>query len=574
MKQLLTIAILFCIVTSVAAQKKSSHKKAKKTTQQKQTAAKASDDNKPLGDTTQPSRTVIVTSAFQPTLKASSKVNFSASAPLPDTARPSLNYDVPSQNLFFAYQSAPLKPLAINIDTILPWQNKSFIKAGYGNYTTPFLQAGLSFGDGTHSIVNLNGTYTSSNSSPVPFQQYSKVNVNGIGVFTDKSNRNEWTANVFFDNNTQYEYGFQPDTLKYTKDELKQSFTTFGGKVALRNKTVNSYGLDYNPSIEIVQFADNHSANETNFALDVPVSKSITKVLAFNLGLSGNLTNYKSDSASIKNNLYTLSPAIQFKTPDIKIIAGITPSWDNAVFSMLPNFSVEAKIKDQRLALVAGWVGYFNKTSYRSLAAINPWLQQPTFLLNTREKEIYAGFKGSAGNNITYNAKVSYIDFSNQPLFTNDTITGKSFMILNESGMKDLRIHGELGYTLQEKISLLAGVTYNQYTNLKSNDKPWGLTPLELTGTLRWQIMKDLFFKSDVFFWDGTQYRGKDMQAYKLDPAADVNAGFEFAVAPRWNVWLQLNNIFNNKYERWCQYPVYGFNVLAGVVYSFGELKK
>jgi hypothetical protein len=32
-----------------------------------------------------------------------------------------------------------------------------------------------------------------------------------------------------------------------------------------------------------------------------------------------------------------------------------------------------------------------------------------------------------------------------------------------------------------------------------------------------------------------------------------------------------MNNIFNNKYERWHQYPVYGFNILGGIVFRFDQ---
>ncbi|HXL55483.1 MAG TPA: hypothetical protein VN958_04450, partial [Chitinophagaceae bacterium] len=59
----------------------------------------------------------------------------------------------------------------------------------------------------------------------------------------------------------------------------------------------------------------------------------------------------------------------------------------------------------------------------------------------------------------------------------------------------------------------------------------------------------------------------------KLKPAADVNLGVEFTILPQLNGWVQVNNLFNNKYERWNQYPVLGFNVLAGIVYSFGDIR-
>lgn len=565
MKKIFSIALLVLVASQIFAQRPNK-KRNTKTQKETQTVTTVKSD-------TIPQRTVVVTSAFKPILKPTSKINFNGAAPAPDSARPTLQYDVPAQNISFLYQSTPLKPLAQNIDTGLHWENSSFVKAGYGNFTTPYLQAGLSMGDGAKSVINIDGKFTSSK-GPIQFQQFSKTSIEGIGIFSSPTNKNEWTAKAFYNNNITYQYGFEPDTLKFTKDDLRQSFTTFGGKVALRNKTQNTAGVNYNPSIGLSLFQDNHGANESNFIFNAPMSKSFGKILAFNLGLTGDVTTYKSDtSGTISNVLYTLSPAVQFKTPNFKLIAGVSPTWDNSVFNFLPNISAEAKIQGERFVLQAGWVGYYNKTTYQYLASINPWLQQPSFLLNTKIKEQYAGFKGSAGTHVTYNAKVSYLQYNNQPLFVNDTITGRSFIVVNESEMKAIRIHGELGYTIGEQLSLLGGVTFNQYSALKDNEKAWGLLPVELNGSLRWQIVKDFLIKSEVYFWDGPQWRDKNGYSRKLKPALDVNAGVEFTILPQLNGWVQVNNLFNNKYERWAQYPVLGFNVLAGIVYKFGDIR-
>src|SRR5258706_12706672 len=224
-------------------------------------AAFSQEKNKNASDTVLPPRTVVVTSEFAPTLKPTSKINFSAATPLPDSVRPKLQYDIPVQNLSFRYQSPALKAIAENIDSAVHWNNTSYLKAGYGNYSTPYLQAGLSFGDGVTSVLNVNGKYTSSNGA-LPYQDYSKMHLEGIGIFASTDNKNEWSANAFLDNSTQYFYGYQPDTLKFTKEDLKQTFTTFGGKVGLRNKTINSFGINYHPSIALDIFTDNHAGKE------------------------------------------------------------------------------------------------------------------------------------------------------------------------------------------------------------------------------------------------------------------------------------------------------------------------
>ncbi|MBN9297584.1 MAG: hypothetical protein J0I41_11260 [Filimonas sp.] len=587
MKRILIFLLLISFTAPGWSQKRTTKKAKKQTTQKKSTPAKKKTTAAPVKKKeaepavaenepdTMKQKTVVITSSFKPSLRNAAKVNFSAASPLPDSVLPTLQYNVPSQNLVFAYEPTTLKPVALSIDSLVPWENSNYIKAGFGNYSTPFLQAGFSFGDGKQTIINANVNHISSKGK-LPFQEYSKTGAEVIGIFNPNDNI-EVNGKVYFDNNSQYQYGFLPDTLKYNKDDIRQRFTTFGIKAGLRNKQENSFGISYAPSINFSAFNDNRNGKETNLVVDAPLSKSFMKIFAFNLGVTADITSYKSDSAkggTINNNLFYVSPAVQYKTPNLKIVAGFTPAWDNSSFNMLPNFTLESKIKDEKFIFMAGWKGYYNKTTYQYLAGINPWLQHPTDLLNTKMNEFYAGFKGSAGSHFTYNAKVSYLKYNNQPLFVNDTITGKSFQIVNEPDMKAIRLHGEIGYTEQEKFSLLAGATLTQFSDLQVNEKAWGMLPLEVNGSLRWQLLKDLMIKGDVFFWDGAQYRNKVLQSQKLSAAMDMNAGVEFTVLPQLNVWVQFNNLFNNRYQRWNQYEVLGFNVLGGVVYSFGKSGK
>lgn len=588
MKKIILILLLIGGTAEVWAQKRGTRKQTPKSrTTQKQTPKNKKQTQKPATAKKQTevketheetdsivSKTVVITSSFKPALRNAAKINFSAASPLPDSVLPKLQYNVPSQNLFFSYDPATLKPLALAADTGFTWENSHYVKAGFGNYSTPYLRAGFSFGDGKHSVINMHARHTSSKGS-LPFQQFSKTGADIIGIFNPNDNI-EWNGKVFFDNNVQYQYGFLPSTLSFTKDSLRQRFTTVGATVGLRNKQENAYGFNYSPHLTYSRFVDNKNATENNLVINAPFSKSFGDNFAFNLGVVADITGYNSDSisSSINNNLYYLTPAVEYKSSGLKLVAGFTPAWDNKDFSLLPNFTAEAKIKDEKFVLQAGWTGYFNKTTYQSLAAFNPWLQNPRFLANTRIMEQYAGFKGSAGNHITYNAKVSYLKFKNQPLFVNDSITGKSFLTVNESGMNALRLHGEVGYTIQEKFSLLGGATFTQYSSLKDNLKAWGLTPFEINGSLRWEILKDVTLKSDIYFWDGAQYRNNNKESQKLDPAVDLNAGIEFGVMPRLNLWVQFNNMLNNKYQRWNQYEVLGFNVVGGIVYSFGQTGK
>jgi hypothetical protein len=79
-----------------------------------------------------------IISSFKPVLRESAKINFSAAPPDVDTSKAKLNYDIPNQNLLFAYQPGSLKPLALDIDTGGRFDNSSYVKIGLEVYVLHF----------------------------------------------------------------------------------------------------------------------------------------------------------------------------------------------------------------------------------------------------------------------------------------------------------------------------------------------------------------------------------------------------------------------------------------------------
>ena len=188
---------------------------------------------------------------------------------------------------------------------------------------------------------------------------------------------------------------------------------------------------------------------------------------------------------------------------------------------------------------------------------------------NTRIEERYVGFKGSAGNHFTNGVKAGSNILHNQPLFVNDTITGRSFAVVYEPRTKVINLGGEIGYTVGEKFSLITNLSINQYKT-DSAVKAWGLLPMEWKTSMRLQVLKDLYVNSTLYAFDGPWALNKTGRE-NMPAALDLSAGLEFKVWKYIKVWGQFNNIINKEYERWNQYPVYGFNFLAGVVISFAQ---
>lgn len=514
-----------------------------------------------------------IISSFKPVLKESAKINFNASPPSADTTKPRLIYNIPNQNLLFAYQPGSLKPLALNIDSTGRFDNNSYIKAGFGSLRTPFLQAGISFGDGNTAGLNIYAKHVGSDGKR-DYQKFASTNVRLTGFYKSGNNL-EWNAGIGMKQDRTYKYGYMPASLSFPTDSLKQSFQTIGGRVSVHNINKTEFGLTYAPELKIDVFSDNHKNSESNTVLNLPLEKTLGKEFAVNLGITFDLTRVSPDNKSaINNTMYFISPSVLYKTANLNVQAGIRPSWDNKTFKMFPNILADISTYDSRFTFQAGWTGYIRKTTYQYLASQNPWLWLPATFKNTWIEERFAGFKGSVGDHFTYSAKVGFNKINNQPLFINDTAAGsdgKSFVVVNESKMNVVHFGGELGYNIHEKFSLIAGITYNQYSAFKDNAKAWGLLPLELRAGMRLQIIKDLWLKSDLFAWSGPQYLKMNGSNAKLDGAFDLNAGLEFKITKNLNLWTQFNNLFNKEYQRWNQYPVYGFNFVGGIVFSFDQ---
>ena len=516
-------------------------------------------------------RSIDITSTFKPVLKDPAKVNFNAAPPATDTASPRLNYNIPAENLLFAYQPGDLKPAAYRGDSASSWPYSNYIKVGIGNVHQPYVGAGFSFGDGQSTFFNLFAQHYTSKGD-LRFQKNSQTHL--AGAMTYKTPKQlEWNAGLSVSSDDYYLYGI-PDTANFTKDQLKQRFQKIEGKLSLRNIVPTEFGISYQPSIRVSVFGDNHDpkGTEANSVLTIPVSKNFGKATAFNLGVTADLTNYRrKDIETINNNIFLISPAIQFKTPNLYLNAGLTPSWDNGNFKMLPNVMADITTDDQRFTLQVGLTGYYNKGSYQRFATINPWLAQPDTLQNDRVQEFYAGFKGSMGNHFSYSAKVGMQQHHGIGLFVNNPVDMKDFLLRYERKLNIFNTHAEAEYTIGEQFNAKASFDWNRFSKQETEAEAWGLVPVELSAQLRWQIFKGLWFKSELWAFDGAQYLRPDGKSYKGETGFDLNAGAEFKVTKNINVWLQMNNIFNNTYERWNRYEVFGFNILGGVAYYFDQ---
>lgn len=513
-------------------------------------------------------QTIEVTSAYKPELRNSVKIDLHASPLTPDTSRPRMAYSIPAQNLFFSYKPVTLTPLSIQTEKEMELGTRNFVKAGFGNLSTPFISGAIGFGDGKQGLVNIFGDYISSRGK-IENQDFSEINLKGTGSLFSKGH--ETYASLGFAQHEYYQYGYDHTQFTYKKSDLRRSYRDLNMGIGFRNTAMNDMGINYNPHIELHAFTRENIVDESSLLVDLPAEMKVGESVTIKLKGVAEVNGYKINDKDLKvtNSLFQLAPELVFESDRFKFHGGITPSWNNSELSILPNVYGEVQLQDNALAIQGGWVGRYQVNSFRTLSGENPYIQDPVFFYNTKEIEYYGGLKASVAGHFNFNAKAAFIEYTDKPLFINDDFDQKSFLVVNESRINNFQIHGDLNYINQDKFTVTGALDLNTYGGLKDNSRAWGLYPLKITGSLRWYAFDQLLVKGDLVAISGAKALLPGDHVRNMKGGTDLSVGGEFKINPMFSAWLDFNNLLNSNYERWNRYPVYGFQVLGGVIVRF-----
>jgi len=511
--------------------------------------------------------TIDIISNYRPKLRDAAKLNLTASLPGFDTTRPKLQYQVPALNLYFMYQPVPLKPLALGKDSLDKLQN-NFIKAGFGNLSTPLIQAG--FGSGRNDKYNFGiyGNYTSSKGD-IKNQDYSALNILASGTYFTPIL--EVNGAIGFDRNEVHYYGYDHNLYTFSKGDVKQAFSQFTAQAGVKNRPLNDWAFKFEPSARFIYFSDSYKRKEPTVIIKVPVSKQLFEDIYIRAEGMFDLSSYKQDDQpQFNNNVVAIHPALEIIKPRFVLHAGVNPTWTNKKFYLLPDIVNESHIIYKKVILSSGWTSYINKNSYRNLVNQNPFLASyGAGILNTRVEEKYTGIKGTLGSHFNYNTKFAAVTYYNMPLFVNDSLDGKTFYTKNEEELKAFNLHAEVGYIQEEKFQVRVSLDWFNYTKQKTEVKPWGLVPFRTDAFAQYSIAKKLHLNANLYFLGSSYYQLPNKDFAKNKSAWDLNAGANYDIGKNINLWINANNLFNSHYQRWNGYQSYGLNVVGGVMIKF-----
>ncbi len=479
-------------------------------------------------------------------------------------------FSAPANYRIFNYNPAVPMP---DIKAAMPASDREkdksyrhYVKAGYGNYSSPLLLADFNLISDKDKVFRAyvdhlsfgKGAKDGKNSA----SGYSKMGLNGKMIGGNVS----FIPDMWYATTTNYFYGYRPGT-EVSRDTIRHKYDFYN--VALQvvdNDTENDVDFDFKAQFNGAK--DNLLASETN----------LNAAVGFNYGKRVYLetqyiaSKYKQLSSQRNRNYFDIKPYYRWQTEAAKVDVGFSfstasqagESYGSAVVFPYVNAVYALSEQWQVLASLDGGLQY---NTYTDMALQNPYLAEDFTLQNTKvnfdvqgavvvkplatlSTKVYGGLKSLKNFAYLANAIADTTAFNANYLTgtTNVTEFGLNFQFTPD------KVH---------EFGLDAGLI--SYSSDSVLHQP--TSTVALMGSHK--VLDKLLVGWQFDFMGGIKGRYADQTETTLPAITALNLHLDYQINEQIGAFLQFNNILNKNYERYLYYPMRGLQVKAGASIRF-----
>jgi hypothetical protein len=228
-----------------------------------------------------------------------------------------------------------------------------------------------------------------------------------------------------------------------------------------------------------------------------------------------------------------------------------------------------------------GIKGGLKQNTLRGLTRQNEFLLPNSRLLNESTVfDAYAGFKGVLSKRLSFNIGANYARVNNKALFVNDTLFSNlnKFSVIYDS-MNIMTLEGSMSYQMNEKLKIDGVGRFFSYETT-NQAYAWNLPQFQFKVRGNYVLNKNFIFNLDVTLETGRRALVFDSTiagviienkqfAAPLKTFADINLSTEYKFNEMISGFIQLNNLAAQRYLRWYNYPLTGFQIMGGATFKF-----
>ena len=521
-----------------------------------------------------PSENVTVLNNFEAQLAESERVDLLPTLPQPDTSKSSQTYYVPTKILPVDYPPPKIRPIAMRSEKLQKVYN-GYAKAGVG-LPNSF------YGEGSYRVfldkkldLGFGLRHHSANQRSVENQRFmeNSVNANGTYYFDQGfavQGDLQYAANDFY----YYAYSLVDsvaENVNVDRLDVRQRYSLFEADFSLFNGSRTVGDFDYDVGANVYTLNDDYASSELGFNIELEATKWIQGQHAFDVVLLTDFTRFSDTAVQNLNNFY-LQPAFTYHGDFFKAKIGANVVSHDDEFFVFPDAEVSVNVANNYIIPFIGATGTLQKNTMRTLTEYNPFLNTRLDIANTRFQHYYGGIRGDA-KILEYSGQFGYQQADGLALFLPteplDTVNFRQRFDVLYDTVTIYNILGTVSADLLDDLTVVGTINQNIY-NTTTQEKAWHLPALTVNGTLIYTTMEDqLQVKAELFFENGVPFINSAGEADRLNSLFDISLGAEYFFTDNIGGFLQINNLANNRRERWQGYPTFGLNVLAGVSARF-----
>ena len=408
-----------------------------------------------------------------------------------------------------------------------------------------------------------------------------------------------WNADLGYKNQVYNWYGIYPGLLSdatIATIEEKQNYHTLylGGRLDLGNGFIKESTLKFSRFWDAFGSAENRFVAKPSMEFDI-VEQKIKADFVLDY-INGSFDQNFDKTASIKYGFTNVGfqPSIKIHKDDLTINVGAGFFYSAAQesgqskFFIYPQVTGSYTVVGDLMIFYAGLEGTLQQNSYNDFVQENFFISPTLGIAPTDQKfDIYAGLKGKLASSISYNLRGSYKNEEGKALFksniydhfnanTDGYTFGNSFDVVYDK-VKTLSFFGELKADFSKNVSFGINGTFSSYST-DVEKEAWNLPAIKLATTLdvnitpKWYAGTSLFFvgeRKDIFRQATVTLPFPPDENITLKSYFDLNAHIGFKFSERMTFFLKGNNLANQDYQRWLNYPVQGLQILGGASYKF-----
>jgi hypothetical protein len=513
---------------------------------------------------------VDVVKAFKPILSESMKIQSNPNPEIPETQTPVFSYEVPEKRMDGQPTLYTIKPLSLGT-SLLPKLKNNYTKIGYGNYNAPLFETYLNTTRNKNVQAGLFVKHLSFN--PNGDRQFSNNTVYGFGKRFLGSGI--LSAEALYYRNVVNLYGYNTLADVGPNNNIKQKFQTIEGKVGYQNILKDTSKLSNKLDGGFYNFSDNRDVTENDFKLYGTFGKRINgNPLDIKTGV--NISNLKFGNTEYNRVFVDINPRYKLNMDQLYINLGFNSTFFNdstgTTFYFFPIAEAGINLIKNSLTTYVGITGNLQRNTYRSIANENPFVRSAGFRNTENSFEMYGGLKGIISPQTSFLLNASLANVKNLLFYVGDSANLNSQKVVFDTKSSSVfNVKAELNHEFGNQF--LLGFVMNYYSYSISIKAPYSMPTFTTQLNLGYNMSDKFLWKASVLTMNkresGIEVAPNTINATTLKGFVDLNLGLDYRYTKNISLFVNLNNLTNNEYERWVNLPVYGFNVMGGLTVSF-----